>query len=131
MSPFASRARELEECIHAWTLQVSGLRGAALIDERGLVLVSTLQARGLEEGLAAFAATAFVSTQRAQRDIGLGPAVFLHLAGRDRQLFVVPVSSDVVLLAITDSAVAAVAITPHLLGLARELLGLKQSGPAS
>lgn len=122
MSRFASRARELEECIHAWTLQLPAVRGAALVDESGLVLVSTLNARGLEEGLAAFAASALASTARAERDFGTGPPIFLHLSGRDRQLYLVPVATDVTLLAIADPGASTPAVTVRLLALAREIV---------
>lgn len=128
MSRFASRGLVLEDLIHAWTLQVPALRGVALVDENGLVLVSTLQARGLEEGLSAFAATAAATLERARSDIGVGATVFLHLAGRDRQLLLVPVQRDISLLAFTDPAVTASSLVPHLLALARELAELGQGG---
>lgn len=121
MSAFASQARELESSLHAWTLQVPALRGVALVDDSGLVLVSTLQARGLEEALAAYAAAALASIRRAERDLGLNTTLCLHQSGRDRQLFLVPVAGETILLAIAEPGAPAPTLELQLLGLAKEL----------
>jgi len=103
------------------------IKGLVMIDPNGLPLVSTLHSQGLEEALAAFGASAVSQMERAQADFEMGPMYLMHVAGRDRQLFVTPLTPEVSLLAIADAGATASTITLHLLGACREILSVLQS----
>lgn len=127
MNPFAHRAHELEELLLTGTLALREIRGAAVVDESGLVLVSSLKSRGLEEGLAAVAGATLAGLQRAQNEFQLGSLQYFHLSGRGRQLFLVPIVGAVHLVAIVEASAAPGAVVPHLLALARDLAGSTQA----
>ena len=98
-----------------------------MIDPDGLPLVSTLHSPNLEESLGAFGASAVGQMERAQDYFDMGPLYLLHLAGRDRQLFVTPLTPEVSLLAIAEAGATASTVTLHLLGLCREVLSVLQA----
>lgn len=123
MSRFAHRAHELEELLLAGTLPLREIRGAAVVDESGLVLVSSLKARGLEEGLAAVAGATLASLVRAQAEFQLGSLQYFHLAGNQRQLFLVPIIDSIHLLAVVEAGATAGTVVTHLLALARDIAG--------
>lgn len=123
MSSFAHRAHELEELLLAGTLPLREIRGAAVVDESGLVLVSSLKARGLEESVAAVAGATLAGLVRAQAEFQLGSLQYFHLAGNNRQLFFVPIVDSVHLLAIVEAGAAAEAVVRQLLALARDIAG--------
>ena len=122
-----ARARLLHDRLMSLTTRVMELKGLVMIDPDGLPLVSTLHSPALEEALAAFGAAAVGQMARAQVDFNMGPLYLLHLAGRDRQLFVTPLTPEVSLLAIADAGATASTLTLHLLGACREILAVLQS----
>jgi predicted regulator of Ras-like GTPase activity (Roadblock/LC7/MglB family) len=126
-----SQARLLEDRLLSLVTRVREIRGLVLLDADGLVLVSTLGSRSLEESLAAFAAGATTQMRRAQRDFEMGPLYLLHLAGRDRQLFMTPLTQQVSLVAVVEAGAAASSVALHLLGLCCEILGHLQAEPES
>jgi predicted regulator of Ras-like GTPase activity (Roadblock/LC7/MglB family) len=119
-----ARARLLHDRLMSLTTRVGEIRGLVLIDPSGLPLVSTLHAPTLEEALGAFGAAAGSEMARAQEYFDMGPLYLLHLAGRDRQLFVTPLTPDVSLVAIVDAGATASTVNLHLLGLCREILAV-------
>lgn len=124
MSLFASRARLLADRLFAVSVRIQAIRGLVLVDASGLVLVSTLGSAGLEERLAALAGAMSSQMERARDEFQMGPLHHAHLAGRDRQIFLVPVHRDALLLAIVEADASAAMISTHLLATARELLEL-------
>jgi predicted regulator of Ras-like GTPase activity (Roadblock/LC7/MglB family) len=108
--------------------RVPEIRGLVLVDRSGLPLVSTLGTGALEEGLAAFAAVTTDQIERAQRDFQMGPLYLMHLVGRDRQLYLTPLTPEVALTAIVDAGATASTVTLHLLGMCREILAVLMSG---
>jgi len=123
-----ARARLLHDRLMSLVTRVVEIRGLVLVDRNGLPLVSTLGSRNLEEGLAAFAAVATEQMERAQTDFQMGPLYLMHLAGRDRQIFVTPLTPDVTLVAIVDAGATAATVNLHLLGMCREILAVLMSG---
>ena len=112
-----ARARLLHDRLMSLVTRVVEIRGLVLVDRNGLPLVSTLGSRNLEEGLAAFAAVATEQMERAQTDFQMGPLYLMHLAGRDRQIFVTPLTPEVTLVAIVDAGATAATVNLHLLGM--------------
>jgi predicted regulator of Ras-like GTPase activity (Roadblock/LC7/MglB family) len=123
-----ARARLLHDRLMSLVARVVEIRGLVLVDRNGLPLVSTLGSRSLEEGLAAFAAVATEQMERAQTDFQMGPLYLMHLAGRDRQIFVTPLTPEVTLVAIVDAGATAATVNLHLLGMCREILAVLMSG---
>jgi predicted regulator of Ras-like GTPase activity (Roadblock/LC7/MglB family) len=123
-----AQARLLQERLQTLATRVMEIRGLVLVDSDGLPLVSTLGSRKLEDALAAFGAVAVTHMERAQSEFDMGPLYLLHLAGRDRQLFVTPLTAEVTLLAIAEAGATASTVTLHLLGLCREILAVLQAG---
>ena len=123
-----ARARLLHDRLMSLVTRVVEIRGLVLVDRNGLPLVSTLGSRNLEEGLAAFAAVATEQMERAQTDFQMGPLYLMHLAGRDRQVFVTPLTPEVTLVAIVDAGATAATVNLHLLGMCREILAVLMSG---
>jgi predicted regulator of Ras-like GTPase activity (Roadblock/LC7/MglB family) len=123
-----ARARLLHDRLMSLVTRVVEIRGLVLVDRDGLPLVSTLSSRSLEEGMAAFAAVASEQMERAQTDFQMGPLYLMHLAGRDRQIFVTPLTPDVTLVAIVDAGATAATVNLHLLGMCREILAVLMSG---
>jgi predicted regulator of Ras-like GTPase activity (Roadblock/LC7/MglB family) len=121
---FAFRAQPLEDCLRSWALRVREIRALTLADANGLPLVSTLGTPRLEESLAATAGSVLAHVARAGAEFEMGPLYLWHLAGRDRQIFVTPLTADVALAAIADAGAGAPAIETHLLAIAREVLAL-------
>ena len=117
-------ARALEERLNRLSLQVREIRALLLIDGNGLPLVSTLHARALEESLAAFGAAALSQMIRAAVDLQLELVHLLRLSGSCRQVFVVPVSQEMALLALVEPGATAATIEVQLLAMAREILDL-------
>ena len=122
-----ARARLLHDRLLSLTTRVLEIRGLMLIDRDGLPMVSTLGSPGLEESLAAWGAVAVDQMDRAQADFQMGPLYLLHLAGRDRQLFLTPLTPQVTLLAIVEAGATAATVQLHLLGMCREILAVLQS----
>jgi predicted regulator of Ras-like GTPase activity (Roadblock/LC7/MglB family) len=122
-----ARAKLLHERLTSLADRVMEIKGLVLIDPNGLPMVSTLHSQNLEEALGAFGASAVGQMERAQTDFEMGPLYLLHLAGRDRQLFVTPLTPEVALLAIAEAGATASTVTLHLLGLCREILAVLQS----
>jgi predicted regulator of Ras-like GTPase activity (Roadblock/LC7/MglB family) len=121
---FAQRARQLHEVLMAVLVRVRDIRGLVLVDPDGLVLVSTLDSRALEESLGAFAAAVLPALHRARQDFEMGPLQLGHVAARDRQIFITPVTEEIALLAVADSGATSATIALHLLSLTREILGV-------
>jgi len=121
---FAQRARQLHEVLLAVLVRVRDIRGLVLVDRDGLVLVSTLDSRVLEESLGAFAASVLPALNRAQTEFDMGPLQLGHVAARDRQIFITPVTEEVVLLAMAEAGATSNTVALHLLSLAREILGM-------
>lgn len=121
---FAQRARQLHEVLMAVMVRVRDIRGLVLVDPDGLVLVSTLDSRALEESLGAFAAAVLPALDRAREDFQMGPLHLGHVAARDRQIFITPVTDEVALVAIAESGATSGTVALHLLSLAREILGV-------
>jgi predicted regulator of Ras-like GTPase activity (Roadblock/LC7/MglB family) len=119
-----ARARLLQDRLFTLVTRVIEIRGLILIDRDGLPLVSTLGSRGLEEALAAFGAAAAAQMDRAQKDFEMGPLYLLHLAGRDRQVFLTPLTAEFTLLAIAEAGATSSTVTLHLLGMCREILAV-------
>lgn len=117
-----SRAHELKELLLSLTVRVREIRGLSLVDRDGLPLVSTLGVGALEEALTAFGGAMVLQMERAQRDFQMGPLYLAHIVGRDRQIFVAPVTDDATLVAIVDAHATPSTITMHLLGLGRQVL---------
>lgn len=110
------------------TTRVLEIRGLVLVDRAGLPMVSTLGSSGLEESLAAWGSLAADQMARARDEFQMGPLYLLHLAGRDRQLFLTPLTPEVTLLAIVEAGATAATVQLHLLGMCREILAVLQSG---
>ena len=123
-----ARARLLHDRLTSLTTRVLEIRGLVLVDRDGLPLVSTLGSQSLEESLAAWGAVAADQMERARDDFKMGPLYLLHLAGRDRQLFLTPLTPEVTLLAIVEAGATASTVHLHLLGMCREILAVLQSG---
>ena len=123
----AHRAHAIEKRLRDWTDRVPDLRGLALADRSGLPLVSTLASPRLEERLAALAGTVLSQMEWVGGELGTGPVYAWRLSGRDRQLFVAPLTGDVVLAAMTDSIVNSSAIELALLAVSREIFSLVYS----
>jgi len=123
-----ARARLLHDRLMSLVTRVMEIRGLVLVDRSGLPLVSTLGSGHLEEGLAAFAALATEQMERAQQEFAMGPLNLMHLAGRDRQVFLTPLTPDVTLVAIVDAGATASTVNLHLLGMCREILAVLMSG---
>jgi len=122
-----SQARLLEDRLLSLVTRVQEIRGLVLIDADGLPLVSTLNSRTLEESMAAFGAGAREQMRRAQADFDMGPLYMLHLAGRDRQIFMTPLTPQAALMAIVDAAAPSQTVALHLLGLCCDILSVIQS----
>lgn len=103
-------------------MRVREIRGLMLVDRNGLTLVSTLGSRSLEEALAAFTGSVLTQMDRAKADFQMGPMYVLHLAGRDRQVFVTPLAADFALVAVVDAGAAAPTVTLHMLAITRDIL---------
>jgi predicted regulator of Ras-like GTPase activity (Roadblock/LC7/MglB family) len=123
---FTTKARALDECLVSLVERVTEIRGLMLVDPNGLPMVSTLHSPALEEALGAFAGATVTHMKRAEGDFQMGPLYFMHIAARDRQLFVTPVAKGIMLLAIVDAAATAANIALHLLAATREILALVQ-----
>jgi predicted regulator of Ras-like GTPase activity (Roadblock/LC7/MglB family) len=119
-----ARARLLYDRLMSLTTRVGEIRGLVLIDPSGLPLVSTLHAPTLEETLGAFGAAIRTEMAKAQEYFEMGPLYLLHLAGRDRQVFVTPLTPEVSLVAIVDAGATSSTVTLHLLGMCREILSV-------
>jgi predicted regulator of Ras-like GTPase activity (Roadblock/LC7/MglB family) len=119
---FTTKARALEECLVSLIQRVREIRGLILVDPDGLPLVSTLHSPALEEALGAFAGATVMHMKRAEGDFQMGPLYFMHIAARDRQLFVTPVIEGVMLMAIVDAEATASSIALHMLAMTREIL---------
>jgi predicted regulator of Ras-like GTPase activity (Roadblock/LC7/MglB family) len=119
---FTEKARALDECLLSLVQRVAGIRGLILVDQNGLPLVSTLRSPALEEALGGFAGATVMHMKRAEGDFQMGPLYFMHIAGRDRQLFVTPVIEGTMLLAIVDAEATASSIALHMLAMTREIL---------
>lgn len=122
MKSFASQGHKLQLRLSELTLRVREIRALMLVDRDGLVLVSTLHARNLEESLAAVAAFLHGQMERARDDFQMGPLRYLHIAGRDRQILVTPVNAAVALVAAADPTAHATDLVIQLLATAREIL---------
>ncbi len=122
-----AQARLLQDRLLSVVTRVIEIRGLVLVDRNGLPLVSTLGSQSLEDALAAFGAVAIDQMERAQADFQMGPLYLLHLAGRDRQVFLTPLTPEVMLLAIVEAGANASTVTLHLLGMCREILAVLQS----
>lgn len=120
-------ARLLHDRLTSLTTRVMEIRGLVMIDPNGLPLVSTIHSQTLEESLGAFGAAAVSQMDRAHHDFEMGPMYLMHVAGRDRQLFVTPLTPEVSLLAIAEAGATASTVTLHLLGLCREILSVLQA----
>jgi predicted regulator of Ras-like GTPase activity (Roadblock/LC7/MglB family) len=119
---FTTKARALEECLVSLVERVRDIRGLLLVDQNGLPLVSTLRSPAMEEALGAFAGATVTHMKRAEGDFQMGPLYFMHIAGRDRQLFVTPVIGGIMLLAIVDAEATGSSIALHMLAMTREIL---------
>jgi len=119
---FTAKAKALDSCLVSLVQRVGEIRGLMLVDQNGLPLVSTLRSPSLEEALGAFAGATVRHMKRAEGDFQMGPLYFMHIAGRDRQLFVTPVTDEVMLLAIVASEATASSIALHMLAMTREIL---------
>jgi len=122
MSGFVLDPRRIEERLQEVALRVREMRGILLVDRDGLPLVSTLGARGFEEGLAAFTGAQQSLLERARHDFQMGPLHLIRLAGRDRQIFVTPLGREICLLAVVEAGASPSVIESHLLALARSIL---------
>ncbi len=129
MRSFAQQGHRLRERLTELTLRLREVRALMLVDRDGLVLVSTLHSRGLEESLAAIAALLQGHMERARDDFQMGPLRYLHLAGRDRQILVAPVDREVALVAAADPTAHATDLVIQLLATAREILEDVTSSP--
>ncbi len=118
----ASVAERLKDRLLALSIRVREIRALTLVDPGGLPLVSTLGPGSLDESLAAFGAAASQLFRRAQEDFQMGGMYQASFTGRDRQIFVTPVSEAGTLVAIVEAHATPATITMHLLALARELL---------
>lgn len=117
-----STALQLRDALFSLTVRVREIRALTLIDQNGLPLVSTLGNGALEDAVAAFGGAMTLQLARAQRDFEIGPLYQAHIVGRDRQLFVTPVSDRAALVALVDANATPATVTMHLLALAREIL---------
>lgn len=117
-----SAARRLKTRLLSLSVQVREIRALSLVDANGLPLVSTLGPGALDEALAAFAASASRLLARAREDFDMGSIYQASFSGRDRQIFVTPVSPTATLVAVVEARATPATITMHLLALARELL---------
>lgn len=95
-----------------------------LVDQNGLALESTLGPGGLEEALGAFGGAMAAQLERAQRDFEVGPVYMVHVLGRDRQLFAVPVDRQRTLAAIVEAHATPATVALHLMALVPALLPL-------
>lgn len=90
-------------------------------------MVSTLGSASLEDTLSAFGGSIVSQVERAQADFQMGPIYLAHFVGRDRQVFVAPVTDEVAMVAIVEAQATPGTITMHLLALSRELIPLLHS----
>ncbi|MCB1034491.1 MAG: hypothetical protein KDD47_11730 [Acidobacteria bacterium] len=118
----ASKAEILKDALFSLSVRVKEIRALSLLDAQGLPLISTLGAGGLDEALAAFGGNISRQVERAQKDFQMGPMYQVHLVGRDRQLFVIPIHADASLAALVDASATPATITMHLLALVRDVL---------
>lgn len=122
MSELALDAKDLAERLQEVVLRVRDIRAVLLIDQHGLPLVSTLRAREFEDSLAAFTGAAEGLLERARADFQMGPLHLLRIAGRDRQVFLVPLARQLSLLGVAEPSASAEVVEIHLLALARSVL---------
>lgn len=122
-----ARARQLQDRLLSLVTRVHEIRGLMLVDRDGLPLVSTLGSPALEDTLAAFGAAAAAQMERAGLDFEMGPLYLLHLAGRDRQIFLTPLTAGFSLVAIVDAGATAATVNLHLLGMCRDILAVLQT----
>ncbi len=122
MNNLSSRAEILKDALASLSVRVQEIRELSLVDADGLPLISTLGSGSLDDSLAAFAGGISRQVERAKADFQMGPMYQVHFVGRDRQLFVVPVNSQVALAAIVDASATPATITMHLLALVRDVL---------
>lgn len=129
MSILSSHARAIGDLLLATLTRVREMGALVLADRGGLPLVSTMPSGKLEECLAAFSGLATSAARFARDEMAMGSWQVLHLAGRDHQYFVLPVTGDAVLAAITDSDADTATIERHMLALAVEILTLVVGDP--
>ena len=118
----ASQAETLKDCLFSLTVRVREIRAISLVDADGLPMVSNLGSGALDEALAAFGGTVTRLLDRAQSEFHMGPMYQVYIAGRDRQLFGIPVTPDATLMAVVEAHATPATVTMHLLALAREIL---------
>lgn len=129
MSILSSHAHSIEELLLTTLTRVRDLRALLLADRGGLPLVSTMPSGTLEECLAAFSGLATSAARFARDEMSMGTWQVLHLAGRDRQYYVLPVTGDAVLAAIADAGADTATMDRHLLALAVEIMNLAVGDP--
>lgn len=129
MSILASQARAIGDVLLSSLARVRDIRALLLADRGGLPLVSTMPSGALEESLAAFCGLCVSSAKFARDELSMGTWQVCHLAGRDRQYFVVPVTGDAVLAAIVDAGADNATIDRHLLAIAVEIMNLAIGDP--
>ncbi len=116
-----SQADVLKDCLLSLAVRVREIRALSLVDAQGLPLVSSLGPGVLEETMSAFCCSISMALSRAQGDFEMGPMYGAHFVGRDRQIFVTPVTDDATLVAIVDAQATPATITMHLLALAKQV----------
>ena len=116
-----SRAKTLYDRLVSLSLRVREIRILSLVDHDGLTMVTTSAAPELEEAMGAFGGAMATLLHRGQRDFELGPLYHAHVVGRDRQLFVTPVTGGANLVAVVDAHATPATIAFHLMALAKEI----------
>lgn len=122
MSDLALDARALEDLMQEVVLRVRDIRGLVLVDDDGLAMLSTLGSRDFEDSLAAFTGIAERLLERARVDFQMGPLHLLRLAGRDRQVVMVPIGRGLNLLAVAETSATPSVLEAHLLALSRSMI---------
>ncbi len=124
MSVLAHLAHPASELLLRRLVSAHDVRGLLIADRNGLPLVSTFATGGFEEALAAFAGGLASQVAFANAELHLGGLTYQHLMGRDRQFFFVPLSTDEVLIAVTDVTAVTANVVAMLLGTAVEMMNL-------
>jgi predicted regulator of Ras-like GTPase activity (Roadblock/LC7/MglB family) len=122
MSWFAGRGVELQETLRAVVRRWRAIRCLVLVDAAGLPLAASMASRALEERLAALAAASRDLMVRAHGDVETGPLHWVHIAGADRQILVLPIDHETLLAAVVEADASIHDVGRQLAGTARAML---------
>lgn len=122
MSVLASLARPISDILVDAVAHSRDVRCLLVADKSGLPLVSTLSTGAFEEGLAAYAGLILSSSKFADQELGLGGFHAQYVVGRKRHVYVSFLTSEEVLVAVTDATATPTNVLTLLSGLAVQIM---------